>query len=294
MAAKKTTTPAQPPRTELLVPISKALAQIESRVTLGQQMLSQLTGPVSRLIGPASEKLEKAREKWTEYNAELLRQLFSDDEQAKAYEWCVPSGNVSFEPGGYGAPPLRTREMIEAELHFLDSLLERLELYQPPEISNAAVRTPRPAKDLTRVFLVHGHDEAARESVARFLEKLGISPIILHKQANLGKTLIEKLEHYGDVSFAVVLLTPDDEGRAVAVTTPLRLRARQNVVLELGYFVGLLGREHVCALHKEGLELPSDWDGVAWVNIDARGAWRFELARELKAAGFAIDMNAVV
>ncbi|MGC1523797.1 MAG: hypothetical protein WA803_19805 [Steroidobacteraceae bacterium] len=134
MAPKKTPTPAESPRTELLVPIAKARAQIEARIGLGQQMLSKLTGPVRGLIGDAMAKLEAEREKWSEYNAELLRRLFSDGEQAKAYEWCAPSGDVHFTLDGRGgAPPPRTREVLEAELHFLDSLLERLELFPEPQ-----------------------------------------------------------------------------------------------------------------------------------------------------------------
>jgi predicted nucleotide-binding protein len=199
---------------------------------------------------------------------------------------------MSFDVYGGGNDDLQaTRRQIIAEIACLTSIVERLDLFPSSADNTVIPPISEKPRDLTRAFVVHGHDEAARESVARFLEKLNITPVILHEQANRGKTLIEKLEHYGDVSFAVVLLTPDDEGRALGTGAPLLARARQNVVLELGYFVGLLGRPNVCALHKEGLELPSDWDGVAWVNMDARGAWRFELARELKAAGFAVDMN---
>jgi predicted nucleotide-binding protein len=195
--------------------------------------------------------------------------------------------------GGGGNELQEIRDQIIREIACLESIDERLVLL-PLTSGAAASAAPPPVskvQDFRRAFLVHGHDEGARESVARFLEKLGITAVILHEQANLGKTLIEKLEHYGDVSFAVVLLTPDDEGRAAGTAEPLRHRARQNVLLELGFFVGSLGRKRVCALHKEGLELPSDWDGVAWVPLDGRGAWRLELARELKAAGFQVDLN---
>jgi hypothetical protein len=133
---KKTTTSAPPPRTELLVPIDKARTQIETRIGLGREMLVQLTGSSSGLVGPASAKLEVDQEKWTEYNAELLRRLFSDDGRAKAYEWCSPSGDISFHPhGGYSAPP-RTREKLEAELRFLESLVERIELFPAPDREN--------------------------------------------------------------------------------------------------------------------------------------------------------------
>lgn len=139
------------------------------------------------------------------------------------------------------------------------------------------------------MFIVHGHDDGARESVARFLEKIGFEPIILHEQANQGRTVIEKVEAHGDVGFAVVLLTPDDEGskRGGAI----EYRPRQNVLLELGYFMGRLGRERVCALKKNDLEIPSDFAGVVWEDMDTSGGWKLSLARELQAVGHHVDWN---
>ncbi|MFM0005749.1 nucleotide-binding protein [Paraburkholderia dipogonis] len=141
----------------------------------------------------------------------------------------------------------------------------------------------------SKVFIVHGHDDGARQTVARFLEKLGFEPVILQEQANRGRTIIEKFEEHSDVGFAVVLLTPDDEGRAKG--GGLQPRARQNVVLELGYFIGRLGRHRVCALKSGDLELPSDYQGVLWETMDAGGGWKLSLARELKAAGHEVDLN---
>jgi predicted nucleotide-binding protein len=103
--------------------------------------------------------------------------------------------------------------------------------------------------------------------------------------------LIEKFEAHADVSFAVVILTGDDSGYSNDDPKVVHLRGRQNVVFELGYFVGRLGRKGVCTLYGEGVELPSDFNGIVYIPLDAAGAWRTLLARELKAAGFAIDMN---
>jgi predicted nucleotide-binding protein len=141
------------------------------------------------------------------------------------------------------------------------------------------------------VFIVHGHDEAMKEAVARFLTQIGFVPIILHEQANIGRTVIEKVEDYaGAVGFAVVLLSPDDEGCAVGET--LQPRARQNVLLELGYFIGLLGRERVCALKRGNIELPSDFGGVVFEKYDS--GWKEKLGRELEAVGYEIDWNKVM
>ena len=128
------------------------------------------------------------------------------------------------------------------------------------------------------------------ETVARFLEKLRLDPIILHEQPSMGRTVIEKFEAHADVGFAVVLLTPDDMG-GLASGGEVKPRARQNVILELGYFIGSLGRAKVCALYVEGVEIPSDIHGVLYVSYDAAGGWRLKLASEIRAAGLPVDMN---
>jgi len=143
-----------------------------------------------------------------------------------------------------------------------------------------------------RVFVVHGHDESAREKVARFLEKLDLEPIILHEQANAGLTVIEKFTQHANVAFAVVLLTADDVGGPKGASlAELQVRARQNVLMELGYFIGTLGRARVCALVQPGVEIPSDYRGVLYIDLDKAGAWRTQVAREMKIAGLSIDLN---
>ena len=142
------------------------------------------------------------------------------------------------------------------------------------------------------VFIVHGHHEALKQQVARTVDRLtGAAPIILHEQPDGGRTIIEKFETYaGDVGFAVVLLTADDRGGS-ASTDELRARARQNVVFELGYFIGRLGRSRVTVLYEGGVELPSDMSGVLYTPADDAGAWHLKLAREMKAAGIPVDLN---
>lgn len=146
-----------------------------------------------------------------------------------------------------------------------------------------------------RVFVVHGHDSGMREGVARFLEKVGLQAIILHERASRGRTIIEKFEDASAVRFAVVLLTADDLGK-LANSADLHPRARQNVVFELGYFLGRLGRNNVVALYPADahLELPSDFGGVVYVPFDGRGAWQIALAREISAAGLPVEVERLV
>ena len=145
--------------------------------------------------------------------------------------------------------------------------------------------------DKTKVFVVHGHDDLARVTVARFLEKLGLEPVILHEKASAGRTIIEQIEAYTDVGFAIVLYTPDDIGSVAATKPDLKPRARQNVVFEHGYLIGKLGRGNVCALLKGDVEKPSDISGIVYVSFDDRGAWNTEIAKEMNNAGYKIDMN---
>jgi hypothetical protein len=139
------------------------------------------------------------------------------------------------------------------------------------------------------IFIVHGRDHGPRDSVARLVDKLGFEAIILEEQPSKGRTIIEKFEAYTDVPYAVVVMTPDDVGSAKGGT--LRDRARQNVVLELGFFVGKLGRQHVAAIVVGDVELPSDVEGVIYIR--ATGDWKTQLAREMRAAGLAVDMNKI-
>jgi len=148
--------------------------------------------------------------------------------------------------------------------------------HEPIREGIASATRPIPRTAERKVFVVHGHDEGAREAVARFLEKIGFEAIILHEKANEGRTVIEKVEAHGDVGFAVVLLTPDDEGCAKGET--LKPRARQNVVLELGYFVGRLSRKRVFALKRGEIEIPSDFGGVVYEPFDGSGGWKQALA----------------
>ena len=206
---------------------------------------------------------------------------------------------ISF--GGYHEPPLsevqksyqQGVDKAIAKLESLKSLLqERLDDLRVTQSSNneKSISTMRGNK----VFVVHGRNAGLKETVARLISKLGLEPVILHEQPNVGRTIIEKLEQHLAVDFAIVLLTADDVGALTEEAQNLQPRARQNVVLELGLFIGALGRARVCALYEAGVELPSDFDGVAYVPIDSSGAWKFTLAREIKQAGISVDLNLVV
>ena len=161
------------------------------------------------------------------------------------------------------------------------------------ENSKLAIRK----KNINRIFVVHGHDEEMKHAVARVLISLNLEPIILQEKPNENKTLIEKLEQYSDVDFAVVLLSPDDIAYEKEESeTDGKFRARQNVILELGYFLGKLDRHHVFVLYRESnnFEIPSDYFGVLYTKYDESGAWRYNMGKEMKAIDTKIDINGLL
>ena len=155
---------------------------------------------------------------------------------------------------------------------------------------SVVIQTPEEKQrvfDNSKVFIVHGHDGELKESVARILTKQGIEPIILSEQANQGKTIIEKIEHYSDVGAAICLFTNDDEGKEKK-EKDLKPRARQNVVFEAGYFMSYLGRDRVVVIADDDNEIPGDLSGIVYTS---RNDWQLRLCKDLKAMGYTIDQN---
>jgi predicted nucleotide-binding protein len=162
----------------------------------------------------------------------------------------------------------------------------------PGSLSRGAAEVTRAASS-GAIFVVHGH-APIRHEVVRVLERAtGRNVIVLHEKPNAGRTILEKFEdHAADAAFAVVLLTADDEG-GIRASGDLHLRSRQNVIFELGFFFGKLGRQRVAVLLEENVERPSDIDGLAYITVDGAGGWKYMLARELDAAGISVDRSLI-
>jgi len=164
----------------------------------------------------------------------------------------------------------------------------------PPGSARSGLQT-QGAKMSKRVFVVHGHDDATKQELELFLKEQGLEPIVLHRKPDEGRTITEKFEKYSDVSYAFILLTPDDVVYSTSDDDkPDKKRAkehrvRQNVIFEFGYFVGRLGRSRVCCLHKPGVSLPTDVSGVLYKELSGTiASLGYEIIKELKAAGFVL------
>lgn len=239
--------------------------------------------------------VESEKSRWSKYNEELLSRIF--DNQVIVNEYKNIDYSLRFKVGGQSfekvVDGLGTE--IDKKINFLEAIIERLDLIPEAKIKSIFVNKNEMIKPKSKdIFIVHGKDDTSKGLVSGFIEKLGLNPIILHKQPNAGRTIIEKFEDYSNVCFAVVLLTPDDTGYSKNEPSEAKSRARQNVIFELGYFIGKLGRENVCALFKEGVEIPSDYHGVLYLPIDINNEWQFSLAREIKQAGIEIDLNKII
>lgn len=196
---------------------------------------------------------------------------------------------------GEGESQQKFLKGTEQTVGMLEGLIGRLEEKREDltdtTVVTEALSTEKTPQDTRRVFIVHGHDGEAKLTLSRFIQQLDLEPVILSEQPNEGRTIVEKFETNSDVTYAVVLLTPDDIGYPRDLPDKARPRARQNVILELGYFVGRLSRARVCALLKGSVEIPSDIHGVVYVTMDEGGGWKLKLASELKQAGIEIDLN---
>jgi predicted nucleotide-binding protein len=182
---------------------------------------------------------------------------------------------------------------VDRAAALIDAAIYLLELQAEPEGQQAVANRAVPTGP---IFVVHGHDEALKHELMRLLDRTAIESdsIVLHEQASSGATILEKLErHAQTASCAVVLLTGDDEGRLGGGDASLRPRGRQNVILELGMFIGLLGRSHVVVLKDPDVEEPSDLYGLVYIPLDSGGAWRYELLKELAAMGITVDANRI-
>jgi predicted nucleotide-binding protein len=289
MAKRTTHNPLPETPTKLIVGKEFFKEQLTARIKLGEEILSRQIQTYEQL-----EKSKADYYQWNDYNSEFLKQSFNKENNE--YRETYDSVNTfAFVLGGRQDELKEFREDVESKIENLKQLVAKTDLLKT-DVEEKQLRTEissAPGTLSQDVFVVHGHNNEIKIDVARTLEKLGLNPIILHEQPNNGKTIIEKFETYSNVGFAIVLLTDDDEGKSKK-ETDLKLRARQNVILELGYFIGRLGRDKVCPLYSKGVELPTDISGVLYIEIDPGDTWKIRMVKELKAAGYDVDANKIL
>lgn len=287
----------------LIINKSDFQSQLEERIKIGKDLLATsvkvINVPTPYYGYGRHQKMEydetekdaffSAYHKWDAFNIDFLKRVFNipDNDYKKEYENAYYMGNM------FGSDDIvkDEKKTIKLKIEKLESIIERLSII-PDEKQGILEITPQDKSSISnKIFIVHGHDSAIKEATARTLTKLGLEPIILHEQADGGRTIIEKFEeNSSEVGFAVILLTADDDGKAKKETS-YKSRARQNVVFEMGYFVGRLGRNRVFLLLAEGVEKPGDLDGIVYTPIDVHDGWKLKLVKELKACGYNVSAD---
>jgi predicted nucleotide-binding protein len=291
MARKKASPPPPQVPLELTTAREGAEERIKERVSKGAEIIEVQINDPQALVAA-----EKEYGKWNSFNLELLKRLFTSDELCMEYNLYTGGMSVMMRAKHLGEKVSDFYKKVEDKNHRLQSIIERLDLI--PEPANVASGMEPSAKlskeiDRSKIFIVHGHDDSAKLEVARFIEKIGLEPIILHEQASGSRTIIEKIETYSDVGFGVVIYSPCDIGGKNTDFPDLAGRARQNVVFEHGFLIGKLGRSKVCPLVTGSVETPNDISGIVYTSMDSSN-WQIELAKELRAAEYPVDMNNVI
>ena len=233
---------------------------------------------------------DTTRRRWADATTAALRQIFEGDAEAAAF------GSTAYPITFYDADPWQDRlaadsRSVREAVKTLEQLSDALTRADGPgQVETTRIETSHNLDQDGPIFVVHGHAVATLHETVRVLERgTGREVIVLHEQPNAGRTILEKFEHHATgASYAVVLLTGDDQG-GIASVSEQRLRGRQNVIFELGFFFGRLGRDRVAVLLDPDVEKPSDIDGLVYIELDAAGAWKYSLARELAHVGIEVD-----
>lgn len=185
----------------------------------------------------------------------------------------------------------------ERKKHIIDTLNSSISIINEDTFNELLPNKNRAARTFSnKVFIVHGHDDAAKSALEIFLKEIGLDPVVLHRQADEGLTIIEKFEKHSNVGYAFILLTPDEcaylasEADLKEEDRKTESRARPNVIFEFGYFVGSLGRNKVCCLHTGDVSLPGDVSGMIYKGYNnSIEEVAYSITKDLKAAGYTLN-----
>jgi len=295
MPSKRPSAQSPKPTLKLTRSREEAKAKIEERIEKGLELKQRQVD-----TRESYDTLRNDYSKWDSFNVELLKQSFNTDEIAKEYSYWGVAALALREPS-LGEKIADTYKDIDRKIHRLDSISERLELIPLDETLKDIGQYSKESFDLkvsksNKVFVVHGRDEISKTNLEVFLHEIGLEPVVLHRQADEGMTIIEKFEKHSDVGYAFILLTPDEVAYLASEDSlpdddrNKEHRARPNVIFEFGYFIGKLGRSRVCCLHTGHTTLPSDVSGMVYKRFEKSiEEIAYSIIKDLKASGYTIS-----
>ncbi|EMV1930711.1 TPA: nucleotide-binding protein [Escherichia coli] len=291
MVARKKVSTQQNSVCELIISREDMKNKIQERIQKGLSLYQRSINNSSDL-----DDFDAEYRKWSDFNAELLKRSFTNEDFKTEYDGNGYIGSFLMDPS-LGQQINDSKDRLQNKIRKLESIMERLELIT---ISSSIVDEVTTTKSTSavktkKVFIVHGRDEISKTNLEVFLREIGMEPIVLHRQADVGQTVIEKFEANSDVGFAFILLTPDE----IAYLSPedslpdderqKELRARPNVMFEFGYFVGKLGRSKVCCLYTGDVVIPSDLNGLIYKKYTSSiEEVAYSIMKDLRATGYAV------
>lgn len=270
---------ASPERLKLTCSRADAQRRLLIQVDRGNELLPRVTSVRDEA---ALDSVEAEYETWYEFNCRLLKQIGTTEELFDAYP---PSG-----PQVLTTADLQFAKMVQnlatslkGCIRSLESISDQLDLVD--EIEKPSAPAPSPTTASPHVFIIHGHDYQAAIELKELIDECfpSLTPVLLAREAWRGRTVIEKFEEEASkCGFAFAVFTPDDN---VQAGHDEYQQMRPNVVFELGWFYGKIGRRRTCILYKQGTQIPSDLAGLGWHGFDTsvKQAY-YEIEKELRAA----------
>jgi predicted nucleotide-binding protein len=295
LTRKKTQTLAPKPPAELIISRDEAKSKLQERIQKGLE-IKQIQIDSNEML----ESVQNEHSKWNSFNHELLKRIFTTEELAEEYSWWSRISFLETREPSLGKKIADLHGDVNEKIHRIESIMERLELFPLSKTTTSSEQMQATAVTSSnarskKIFVVHGHDETAKASLEVFLHEIGLEPIVLHRQADEGLTIIEKFEKHSDVGYAFILLTPDeiaylrDDENKPDIERRKEARARPNVIFEFGYFVGKLGRSRVCCLYTGEVSLPSDVNGMIYKKFNTSiEEVAYGITKDLKASGYEI------
>lgn len=236
------------------------------------------------------EAFYAAYHQWDDMNKEIFTRSFADANNTDLHRYEYSGYKAIYT--GHEDLVAEEKETIRKKVAYMEGFIKRIYLI-PCSAEQKKEDAHTSSTSSKKVFIVHGHDTNTRTEVENFVRSIGYEPIILCKRADLGNTIIEKIEREAkDICYAIVIYTSCDLGKDKDRET-LRPRARQNVVFEHGFMCAHLGRARVTALLEDGVEQPGDLQGVIYKALDDRGMWKYDIAKEMSANGLQVDFNKI-
>jgi len=275
--------------TELLYFKNKFYQVLDERIKIGEELYNR------NIFTEAELKQNKDDYYgWTRYNSEYLKKAFNKEQNEfrKMYD---DTDSFFFGFMGLRKSPMQDLKSLK------DKIIHKVNILKKIRVNTDTMRTNtlkssvikkyalEPAK--SQIFVVPGQDVIARDKTTSFIESLGFEAIILEEQAFSNQTLLEKTEAFPDAKFGIVLYTPSLKEEKELENRNTKMKAQYNKIFEHGFLMGKIGKSNVCALVKDTIEMPNDISGAVYISMDETDLWCYSLAKELKKAGYAINMK---